>query len=99
MRYVVLFFCAWGMTLVACQGDATGATPEQCRAIFDRLVEVELAEMGYQDPVLTERRQAELARRYRSEIEECVGKAIPPGATECISSAETAEALSHECLR
>jgi len=98
MRIAGLWICALGLFFGACHDETSGATPEQCRAIFDRLVEVELAEMGYQDPVLAERRQAELARRYRSEIEECVGKAIPPGAMECIASAETAEALSHECL-
>ena len=94
-----LGLCVLGLTLGACHADATGATPAQCRAIFNRLVEVELEEMGYRDPVLAERRQADLARRYQSEIEECVGKAIPPGAMACIVSAETAEGLSHECLR
>ena len=85
------------MSLVAC--DSKRATPEQCRAIFNRLVVLEMAEMGFDDPVLTQRRQIDFAYRYRENINSCVGRKIPPGALECVKSAKTAESVSHDCLR
>ena len=92
-----LIFAALISFLPTC--DSERATQEQCRAIFDRLVQLEVREMGFNDPVLTVRRQAEFAARYANEIRACVGRPIPPAALKCVLSAETAEAVSHECLR
>lgn len=91
------FFFALIMFLPACQSER--ATYEQCRAIFDHLVALELIEMGYDDPALTERRQLEFTYRYRKDIESCVGRKIPPGALDCAFSAQTSEEVSHDCLR
>ena len=85
------------MLLPACHSER--ATYDQCRAIFDHLVALELTEMGYHDPALTERRQLEFTYRYRKDIESCVGRKIPPGAIECALSAKTSEDVSHGCLR
>ena len=74
-----------------------GTSYESIRHL-DRLVELELREMGFEDPELTRRRQEELSRRYRSEIASCVGRSLTDEAMRCIEAAETAEALSHDCL-
>lgn len=86
--------------LVAAPGcNSQRATAEQCRAIFERLVVLELQEMGFADPVLERRRRAVLVGRHSREIQSCVGRRIPPRAMDCVASAASAEVLSHDCLR
>ena len=97
MIRLLCFIGVLTLTLPACHSER--ATYVQCRAIFDHLVALELAEMGFDDPELTQRRQLEFAYRYRKEIESCVGRKIPPGAIDCALSAQTAESMSHDCLR
>ena len=82
---------------VGCQRDR--ATTEQCAMIFDRLVELELREMGFRDAELTRRRQTELRARHRDELATCVGRPLSAEAVRCVQAAESAEELSHECLR
>lgn len=84
-------------TLSACDGER--ASEEQCRSIFDRLVVLELEEMGFDDPALAERRQAELSARYRDDLAACVGRRLPAGAMTCVATAENAEVISHDCLQ
>ena len=53
----LLFLIVTGiMILPAC--DSERATYEQCRTIFDHLVALELTEMGFEDPILTQQRAA-----------------------------------------
>jgi hypothetical protein len=82
-----------------CGCDDERASAEQCQAIFNRVVELELQEMGFKDPALAAIRQAELATRHQIELEACVGRRLPPGAMSCVLSAEDTEVLSHDCLR
>lgn len=79
--------------------DARRATAEDCRAIFDRIVAIELRELGYRDPVLEKRKRAELSTRFRSDVFKCVGRRLPDGALPCVARAKSTEELSHECLR
>ena len=92
--------CLIGLVCAGGAGcTARGATAEECRDILDRIVEVELREMGYADPELTALRQHELASRYAEELGECEGRAIPGNALACVARAESTEEISHECLR
>lgn len=92
--------CALALALAtACACDQSQASPEQCRAIFERLIVIELEEMGFHDAALAEHKQAELSARYGDELAACVGRPLPAGAMECVASAKTAEVLSHDCLR
>ncbi len=75
------------------------ATEDECRAIFDRIVDIELEERGYRDPMLAERRKTELRRQFDDRVRACVGRPIPDDAMGCVARAGTAESLSHECLR
>ena len=87
-----------GLTsLTACEPER--ATRLQCEEIFERLIILELREMGFNDAELSKRWTARLGARYRAELEECVGKEIPTKAMRCIESAKSAEVLSHTCLR
>lgn len=84
-------------TISACQSQRS--TRVQCEEIFERLVSLELKEMGFDDAELSRRWISRLRRKYRAELEECVGKQIPNDAMRCMHEAKSAEQLSHDCLR
>lgn len=75
------------------------ATEQQCHAIFERIVEIELEEMGFRDPALAARHKAELTARYERTLRGCVGHAISERALTCVATARTTEELSHKCLQ
>ena len=85
------------LVLSGCSGRS--ATADDCRAILDRIVEIELGEQGYRDAALAKRKQAELRRTLARDLARCEGRRIPEGAIECLQSATSAEAVSHRCLR
>jgi len=67
--------------------------------IVDRVITIELGELGYRDPVFARRKTAELRERLKSRLDGCVGRPLPDDARTCIPNALTTEALSHDCLR
>lgn len=81
----------------ACRGEPASA--EDCRAILDRIVALELAEQGYRDPALARRKQEGFARSLAAELTACEGLPLPPGARDCVARATSSEQISHECLR
>jgi hypothetical protein len=85
------------LATVACSEPR--ATAEDCGVIFDRIVELELEEMGYRDPALAERRRNELRRTLASELQRCEGRRLAPTALACVREAKSAEQLTHDCLR
>jgi hypothetical protein len=88
---------AFGATMLAGCAEER-ATAEDCGAIFDRIVALELAEMGYRDPALVERKRAELGRRLSVEVSACEGRPLSPGARACVAAATSAEEVVHRCL-
>ncbi len=85
------------LLMLACARERASAA--QCRDIFDRMVVLELGELGFVDAVLAKRRQDELATRYGDELAACVGRPLPEGAMACVATATSAEDVSHRCLR
>ncbi|MBK9753693.1 MAG: hypothetical protein IPO88_09340 [Nannocystis sp.] len=85
------------LLFAACRGEP--ATAADCREILDRIVALELAEQGYRDPALTQRKQEAFAQRYAAEMTRCEGVRLPAGARECVARAGSSEQISHECLR
>jgi hypothetical protein len=75
------------------------ASPEDCARIFDRMVDVELKELGYRDPILAQLKRKQLKQRFAAEIGKCVGGKLSPHGLSCIESAQTTEQISHVCLR
>jgi hypothetical protein len=71
---------------------------EDCQRIFDRLVKVELDELGYRDPALAQRRREELGRLMADDIARCVGGQMRPDALACVDRARRAEEIVHLCL-
>jgi hypothetical protein len=74
------------------------ARPEDCERIFNRLVEVELYELGFRDPVLAQRKQAQLHRVLEEGMGRCVGGRFRPDALACVQGATRAEDIVHGCL-
>jgi len=81
----------------SCRGRP--ATPSECEEIVDRIVQLELEEKGYRDPVLADRKWREIRNLLGPELKECQGKRLRPDALRCVRLARNVEKISHECLR
>ena len=74
------------------------ASVGECEAILNRLVELDLSESGYRDPVLRARWQQDLVRRFAPEIDRCRGRKVPNSLRACLTEAHHSEELAHRCL-
>ena len=75
------------------------ATFEDCARIFERMVDVELEELGYRDPALSQLKRNQLKQRFAGEIGKCAGGKLSSHGLSCIETAQTTEQISHVCLR
>lgn len=85
------------LTASACHNH-TVATPQDCEAIVERLVALEMAERGYQDPVLQQRRTREIFSTHANLMAECPGKALPHHARDCLAKATNPHTVIRDCL-
>jgi hypothetical protein len=97
---------AWKAPLVAVLAAALvigcarrRATAEDCREILDRIVTVELMEMGFRDRELAARKRREIRRSFGPELARCQGRPLSAAGLACVRTARTTEELSHVCLR
>ncbi len=74
------------------------ATAADCRAILDRLVELELNESGFHDPALVPRWQTELARRFDDDLRRCRNIRVGDDLTTCVRTAQNPEEIAHRCV-
>ena len=93
-----------GVAALAALATAPGCrrhqmTAQECGLVLDRIVELELAERGFRDPVLAGRRQAELRARFAADLTGCEGRHVTGDVSACVRSARSAEDISHRCLR
>lgn len=84
-------------TLAGCHRHV--ATPADCRAILNRLVEMELTESGFRDPALVPRWQDDLARRFADELRRCRAVRVRDDLTDCLRSAQNPEQIAHHCVQ
>jgi hypothetical protein len=94
----------WTLTVLAALGFLAGchrhtATAVDCRAILDRLVELELAESGFHDPALVPRWQSELARRFDDDLHRCRTIRVGDDLAACLRAARDPEEIAHRCVR
>ncbi len=75
------------------------ATVEECRLILDQIIDIELTEMGFRDPVVANQAKQRLAGKYAAELNDCIGRDLSQDAMRCVREARSTEELSHECLR
>jgi hypothetical protein len=94
MRLVVLLLFA---APAACRRHRM--SPDDCQVVLDRITELELRERGFRDPALAARRKREMRARFSSELGGCTGRRVHPEALSCVQAAQSAEELSHRCLR
>jgi hypothetical protein len=70
-----------------------------CRAILDRLVEMELKEQGFHDPALVPRWQDELARRFDNDLRRCRTIRVGDDLEACLRGAQNPEEIAHRCVK
>ena len=96
-RYLLLMLLALGATASSgCRRHP--ATPDDCRAVLDRIIDLELGESGYRDPVLRARWQRDLGRRFAPDLERCRGLTMRNDLGACLAAARSAEEIVHRCL-
>jgi hypothetical protein len=88
--------CLTGPLLSDC--NAERASQRDCEIIMDRIVELELMERGFRDPVLLEKKQRELRRSLAAGLGACRGRRLPEHALACVRAAKSSEEISHVCL-
>jgi hypothetical protein len=84
------------LAVTGCRWHA--ATREECQAVLDRIVDLELTESGYRDPVLRARWQRELGRRFAPDLERCRGLTLRRDLRRCLAEARTPDEIVHRCL-
>jgi hypothetical protein len=87
------------LMLVATTGcDRHPASAGECEAILHRLIDLELSESGYRDPVLRTRWQQDLARRFAPDLDRCRGREVRASLLVCLPAARSSEGIVHRCL-
>jgi hypothetical protein len=83
---------------VALAGCGRKATREDCEAVVDRNVELQLKALGVTDPATVAKRRDEMRGSMKDDIDKCVGKRVTDAMMACVKSAETADKID-KCLR
>jgi hypothetical protein len=84
--------------LLVLAGCGRKATREDCEAVVDRNVELQLKALGVTDGATIGKRRDEMRASMREDIDKCVGKRVTDGMMACVKLAETAEKID-KCLR
>jgi hypothetical protein len=96
-RFLIGGIAAAILVVPACGRRA--ATVADCRAMLDRLIDVELDESGFRDPVLRARSRENFGRRFAPDLERCKGLTVPGDLNVCLAAARTTEEVVHRCLK
>jgi hypothetical protein len=83
---------------VALAGCGRKATREDCEAVVDKNVELQLKALGVTDPAVVTKRREEMRGSMKDDIDKCVGKRVTDGMIACVKNAETADKID-KCLR
>jgi len=82
--------------LMGCQTHP--ATQKDCETLVDRLVDVELSNRGFNDPVLTQKKRSYFRMQFADEIAHCIGRPLYKNSLTCTKTAPSTEAIAHQCL-
>lgn len=83
---------------VALAGCGRKATREDCEAVVDKNVELQLKALGVTDAAVVAKRREEMRSSMKDDIDKCVGKRVTDGMMACVKNAETADKID-KCLR
>jgi hypothetical protein len=84
------------LATAGCHHQAASAAA--CAAVLDRLIDLELTESGYRDPIVRARWHDELSRRFAPDLARCRGLAVGTDLPRCLASAHTSGEITHRCL-
>ena len=96
LRRVV--FPVFVLVALAVSGCGRKATREDCEAVVDKNVELQLKALGVTDPAIVEKRRSEMRNSLSDDIEKCIGKRVTDSMMACVKNAETADKID-KCLR
>jgi hypothetical protein len=86
--------CAWLAS--GCEARLTRA--DECEAILDRIVELELTARGFRDPALAARAKASLRHDLAPDFERCRVRPWDPAHAGCVHSSNSVDELRRHCL-
>jgi hypothetical protein len=92
------FLCCLVLSGLVLAGCGRKATHEDCEAVVDKNVELQLKALGVTDPAVVGKRRDEMRAAMRDDIDKCVGKRVTDSMMACVKSAETADKID-KCLR
>jgi hypothetical protein len=96
IRPIRLLACLLVVLLAA--GCGRKATHEDCEAVVDKNVELQLKALGVVDPATVNKRRDEMRASMKDDIDKCVGKRVTDTMISCVKNAETTEKID-KCLR
>jgi len=94
----LLLLISSGLLISASGCNQHPARADDCEAILHRLVELELSESGYRDPVLSARWQQDLVHRFAPDLARCRGGKVRSSLQACLATACTSDETAHKCL-
>jgi hypothetical protein len=85
-------------SFLALAGCGRKATREDCEAVVDKNVELQLKALGVVEPGTVAKRRDEMRASMKDDIDKCVGKRVTDSMISCVKSAESTEKID-KCLR
>jgi hypothetical protein len=89
----IVLFAALALT-----GCGRKATREDCDAVVDKNVELQLKALGVVEPGTVAKRRDEMRASMKDDIDKCVGKRVTDSMISCVKNAESTEKID-KCLR
>jgi hypothetical protein len=100
MNTSLRIFASWILcACMACGHPTQRTTTEICNRVLDKIVDIELREQGFKDPALLETYQKNMREKLQPEMNQCINRKVRTDVLQCLEKAQTAEAVSHRCLR
>jgi hypothetical protein len=96
LRWISLLLMV--VVVLGCGCNRHPASARECEAILSRLIDLELSESGYRDPVLRARWQEDLGRRLAPDLDRCRGREVRGSLSACLAAAKMSEEIVHRCL-
>jgi len=98
LRWRLLIACVTIAALASTGCSRHKATTEDCRAVLDRIIELELGGSGYRDGVLRARWKNDLRHRFAVDLQRCEGLTMKSDFRRCLRDARTTDEIVHQCV-
>jgi hypothetical protein len=81
----------FSLSMIAC---GRTATPEDCKMIYEKNIEVEMRSLAKADDATIERKKVELRSSFDADLKQCVGKRVTERVLACVRAATTPEQMT-----